>query len=177
VPPSTYPTTAELADNLDLPVNVPLADLWPDTWLVLSSLTLATPQTLAMRFLQLHILGAIGVTQTAASATATLPNASGQCPVVAQAPVEVNTGLGLAWVGLYATFDPLSTPVGQVAAEPTVSIPTPSALVLPVWAARPTTLATYAQPGTYSFVVYNNTANYILRLAVSGQARVSLTGT
>jgi len=169
---SSYATTDDLDSRVDVAVALPITDLPADTWLVVSTVKIDTPQTLTYRLAQLHILGAIGVSG-AQLGQAVLPNADGLC-VFPTAPGEVNGGLGLCWLGVYQGFDPTSPPVAQTLSEPTVSVPYAQTIVLPASADRGVVPIVLSAPGTYSFVLYNNTTNYTLRVAVAGQVRVNV---
>lgn len=167
---SSYATIDQLDTQLDLPASLALASLASDSWLVLGTVVLTAPQTLTLRWLQLAILGSFGTN------TSVVPNpTTGLCVFPSPSPTEVNLGRGLAWLGIYAGFDPLTSPVLQTAIEAVVTIPLPSgSIVTPTVATRPLASATYATPGTYTVVVYNNAAGYQLQLTVSGALRVCL---
>ncbi len=170
-----YLTQHHLDSIVDLPVALPIADLYPEEWLVISTVQIASPQTLTLRWLQAFILSANDPTvinSTDGSVIIT-PNSSGQVVLPPQSPDLVTPGLGLAFVGLYRAFDPLNSPAFQAAQESPLLIGDATS-VAPVEAIRSLDPVTFSASGAYSFVICNNTTNRLLRVVVNGQLRASL---
>lgn len=168
---SGYVTSSQLDSIIDLPVSLPLTDLAPTEWLVVSTVSIATPRAFTVRWVQVYL--AQMVDPSLAEGAVILPNSSGTCDIPTQVPEIVTPGLGLAWLGLYRNFDPLRLPVFQAAQEAVVQIGDANS-VPPVIAIRSLNPITYAAAGSYSFVIVNNTTNRLLKLAVTGQVRVNL---
>ena len=138
---------------------LPLADLHPNEWLVISTVKIVEPQTLTLRWLQAYVLRADD------------PNAiNGAAQEVTELIIP---GLGLAYVGFYRNFDALTAPASQAAQEVPLVIGDETSLA-PVSAIRPLTQVSYTASGAYSFVICNNTSNRTLRVVVNGQIRAML---
>lgn len=170
-----YLTQNHLDAIVPLPVSLPLTDLYPQEWLVVSTVQIATPQTLTLRWLQAFIVTAQDpdvVNSVDGSITLT-PDATGQVVLPPQTPQLVTVGLGLAFVGLYRDFNPLNSPAFQAAQESPLILGDATS-VAPVSAIRSTAPAIFSAAGAYSFVVCNNTSNRLLRVVVNGQIRASL---
>ena len=168
-----YLTQDQLDQQLDLPVQLPLTDIPPNQWLVVSTFLINTPQAFTLRWLQLHLI-AQSATNSLGSTVVVTPDASGNCVFPAQGPNLVVSTLGLVYVGLYSAFDPLKQPSLQAAQEAPLYVPYNAALLPPQFAVRALTSTTYISPGVYSFVVVNNTTNQLQSVSVSGQVRVNL---
>lgn len=170
-----YLTQNHLDAIVPLPVSLPLTDLYPKEWLVISTVQIDTPQTLTLRWLQAFIVTAQDpdvVNSVDGSITLTA-DSSGQVTLPPQTPQLITVGLGLAFVGLYRNFNPLNSPAFQAAQEsPLVLGDVTSAA--PVSAARSTDPVIFSSAGAYSFVICNNTSNRLLRVVVNGQIRASL---
>ncbi len=170
-----YLTQRQLDSTVDLPVSLPITDLYPEEWLVISTAQISAPQTLTLRWLQAWILTAddpAAVSSSDGSVTVRA-DSDGNCVFPPQAPELITPGLGLAFVGLYRGFDPLRSPAFQAAQEAPLLIGGITS-VPPVSAIRDLTPVTYAASGAYSFVICNNTANRLLRVVVNGQLRAGL---
>lgn len=167
----SYVTTGLLDSMLDLPVSLPLTDLYPSEWLIAATISISTPRAFTVRWLQAHLV--VMQDPSTVEGAVILPNSSGTCDIPVQVPNLITPNLGLAWLGLYRNFDPLKLPVFQAAQEAVLQVGEVSS-VLPVFATRSLTPTTYAAPGAYSFVIVNNTDNRLLRVAVTGQVRVNL---
>lgn len=170
-----YLTLAHLDAIVDLPVSLPLTDLFPQEWLVISTVQIDTPQTLTLRWLQAFILTAQDpavVSSVDGSVTLTA-DSSGQVTLPPQTPQLVTPGLGLAFVGLYRDFNPLNSPAFQAAQESPLVLGDATA-VAPVTAVRSLDPIVFSAAGAYSFVICNNTSNRLLRAVVNGQLRASL---
>lgn len=170
-----YITQSQLDAIVDLPVSLPIADLYPEEWLVVSTAKITTPQTLTLRWLQAWILTADdpAVVSSVDGSVTVQADSSGLCTFPPQAPELITTGLGLAFIGLYRDFDPLRSPAFQAAQEAPLVIGNATSNA-PVSAIRSLTPVTYSADGAYSFVICNNTSNRLLRVVVSGQLRASL---
>jgi len=163
-----YVTTTQLDNILDLPVSLPMTDLYPKEWLVVSTVSISAPRSFTARWVQIHLIESVDP-----DSSTILPNSSGTCDIPVQTPIISTPGLGLAWLGLYRNFDPLKLPTFQAAQEALIQIGT-STSVPPLLAARSLTPTTYTADGAYSWVIVNNTDNRLLRLSVTGQVRVNL---
>src|SRR4051812_19540379 len=112
--------TQQYFDSInDLPVALPITDLYPEEWLIISTHLIDTPQTLTLRWLQAFILSATDpsvISSTDGSVLLT-PNSDGQVVLPPQSPELVTSGLGLAFVGLYKEFNSLNSPAFQAAQE------------------------------------------------------------
>jgi hypothetical protein len=170
-----YVTQSQLDSTVDLPVSLPIADLYPEEWLVISTAKIAVPQTLTLRWLQAWILTADdpAVISSVDGSVTVQADSSGLCTFPPQAPELVTEGLGLAFVGLYRDFDPLRSPAFQAAQETPLILGGVTS-VAPVDAVRPLDPVTHTAAGAYSFVICNNTSNRLLRVVVNGQLRASL---
>lgn len=166
-----YVTTSILDSVLDLPVSLPLTDLYPDEWLIVSTVSIASPRAFTVRWLQVHLVQLVDPSLQEGSVI--LPNSAGTCDIPSQVPVIVTPNQGLAWLGLYRNFDPMKLPSFQAAQEAVLQIGD-ATTVPPIYVARSLTPTTYAAAGSYSFVIVNNTSNRMLRLAVTGQVRLNL---
>lgn len=167
----SYVTTQILDSILDLPVSLPLTDLYPNEWLVVSTVSIASPRAFTLRWLQVHLVKLVN--PAIEEGAPIYPNSSGVCEIPSMVPNIVTPGYGLAWLGLYKDFDPLKLPSFQAAQEAVLQVGD-TTTEPPVYVARSTTPTTYAAAGSYSFVVVNNTDNRMLRLAVTGQVRLNL---
>lgn len=168
----SFITSDQLQRLIDLPVSLPLTTLDPSEWLVISSVTLVSPERMVLRWLQADILILADASGTV-NTTTSQPNADGQCVFLGGGATLNTPSLGLAFIGLYRDFDPLKQPVSQAAQEAPIIIGTSDSLP-PIAAVRPLTAATYTDPGTYSFVVTNNTSDRKVSIAITGQVRVDL---
>jgi hypothetical protein len=168
-----YLTQEQLDQQLDLPVELPLTDLPPNQWLVVSSFRLDSPQAFTLRWLQLHLI-AMDPVDSQGNTVVVAPDAQGNCVFPPQGPVLVTPGLGLCYLALYRAFDPTKQPSFQAAQEAPLFIDFVPNLLPPLYAIRSLTPTTYSPAGVYSFVVVNNTENQLESLAVSGQVRVNL---
>jgi len=170
-----YLTQDHLNAIVDLPVSLPLADLYPKEWLVISTVQISTPQALTLRWLQAFIITSQDpsiVSSTDGSVTLTA-DADGSVTLPPQTPQLVTAGLGLAFVGLYREFNPLNSPAFQAAQESPLVLGDATSAV-PVAAIRPLDPVVFSAAGAYSFVICNNTSNRLLRTVVNGQIRASL---
>lgn len=167
----SYVTTKVLDSLIDLPVSLPLTDLYPNEWLVVSTISIAAPRAFTVRWLQVHLVQILD--PSLVEGAVIYPNSSGTCDIPSQVPSIITPGMGLAWLGLYRNFDPMKLPSFQAAQEAVVQVGD-AATVPPIYAARSLTPVTFAADGAYSFVIVNNTSNRMLRLAVTGQARLNL---
>lgn len=170
-----YLTLNHLDSIVDLPVSLPLADLYPLEWLVVSTVQIASPQTLTLRWLQAFILTSQdpSVVNSSDGSIVLTPDASGQVTLPPQTPQLTTVGLGLAFVGLYRNFNPLNSPAFQAAQESPLILGDTTAEV-PITAVRRLDPTVFSAAGAYSFVVCNNTSNRLLRIVVNGQLRAGL---
>ncbi len=170
-----YLTQNHLDAIVPLPVSLPLTDLYPKEWLVISTVQIATPQTLTLRWLQAFIVTSQDpeVVNSADGSITLTPDSSGQVTLPPQTPQLTTAGLGLAFVGLYRNFNSLNSPAFQAAQESPLILGDATSVV-PVSAIRPTDPVIFSAAGAYSFVVCNNTSNRLLRIVVNGQIRASL---
>jgi hypothetical protein len=168
----SFITSEQLQRIIDLPVSLPLTTLDPSEWLVISSVTLVSPERMILKWLQSEILILADIYGTVNTATSS-PNADGQCVFLGGGATLNTPSLGLAFIGLYRDFDPLKQPSSQAAQEAPLVVGTSSSLP-PIAGVRATTPTTYTDPGTYSFVVVNNTSDRKVSIAVTGQVRVDL---
>lgn len=171
----SYLTQHQLDQAVDLPLSLPIADLFPEDWLIVSTIAITPPQTLTLRWLQAFILTADdpSVISSSSGAVITQPNASGECVFPPQQPSLVTPGLGLAFLGLYRNFNSLSSPSFQSPQESPLILGSITSIV-PVTAIRITDPIILSADGAYSLVICNNTKNRLLRVVVSGQLRASL---
>ncbi len=170
-----YLTQQQLDSTVDLPVSLPIADLYPEEWLVISTAQISDPQTLTLRWLQAFVLSADdpAVISSTDGNVSVKADSSGNCVFPPQAPELVTQGLGLAFVGLYRNFDALRSPAFQAAQEAPLIVGGVTSIA-PITAVRGLNPVTYSAAGAYSFVVCNNTLNRLLRVVVNGQLRASL---
>ena len=166
-----YLTQGRLDSLLDLPISLALTELLPNEWLIVSTIQIAAPQAFTLQFLQVNLSSAINQ-DTGTDSLSGGPSSNGQYPFPG-IPAYASPGLGLAYIGLYAAFDPLNQPSSQAAQEKPTSLFAVNS-TLPVTQSRVATPATYSTPGPYSVVVCNNTTNCTLRLTVLGQLRLDL---
>ena len=170
-----YLTQNHLDAIVPLPVSLPLTDLYPEEWLVVSTVQIDTPQTLTLRWLQAFIVTSQDpdvINSTDGSVTLTA-DSDGQVTLPPQTPVLTTAGLGLAFVGLYRNFNPLNSPAFQAAQESPLVLGDATA-VAPIAAVRSLDPTIFSAAGAYSFVICNNTTNRLLRVVVNGQIRASL---
>jgi hypothetical protein len=173
---STYLTQAQLDSTVDLPISLPLADLYPQEWIVLSTHQISAGQALTVRWLQAYVFTSDDPTLTRTSDGQLVLRVSepGDVVVPAQTPQLVVDGLGIAFLGLYRGFNALQSPAEQAAQE------TPLVLggvtsTAPFFAIRdPESPLILTDPGAYSFVLCNNTSNRLIRSVVNGAFRASL---
>lgn len=171
MPQDFYLTQSRLDSLLDLPISLPLTEIAPNEWIIISTIQVNTPQAFTYQFMQVSLSSVlnqdVGVDSLSGG-----PSLNGLYPFPG-IPTYVVPNLGLAFVGLYRSFDALTAPASQAAQEaPTVLLAQNN--TLPVYTSRVATPATYPTPGAYSVVVCNNTANCTLRLTVLGQLRLDL---
>ncbi len=171
----SYLTQQQLDASTDLPVSLPITDIYPDEWLVVSTARISASQTLTLRWLQAFVVTSEDPSVASASdgSVVTQPNSSGQCVFPAQDPQLVTAGLGLAFVGVYRDFNPLIQPAFQAPQESPLVIGNATSGA-PVYAVRQLTPTVFSSAGAYSFVICNNTLNRLLRVVVNGSIRASL---
>jgi hypothetical protein len=126
---------------------------------------------MVLRWLQAEILVMSDPTSGASTITST-PTADGSCVFLGIGATLSTPNMGLAFVGLYRGFDPLKQPAAQAAQEAPLVVGDANTLP-PVTAVRTTTATTYVDPGTYSFVVVNNTTDRKISICVTGQVRLN----
>ncbi len=170
-----YLTEAQLNSIVDTPVSLPITDLHPQEWLVISSALIGGNQTLTLRWLQGYILSADdpAAINTSDGSVIVTPDSTGQCIFPPQAPQLIVPNLGIAFIGLYRDFKPLSSPAFQSPQEQLLLIGDVTS-VPPVSAVRTLVPTSFSTPGTYSFVICNNTSNRLLRVVANGALRVNL---
>jgi hypothetical protein len=171
-----YLTQAQLDSTVDLPVALPLADLYPEEWIILSTHQIQSGQSLSLRWLEASVFSADDPTLTRTSDGQLVLQVAqaGDVVIPPQTPQLVLEGLGLAFLGVYRDFNPLQTPATQAAQEaPLVLGSTIS--VAPFSGRRSLeTPLILTDPGAYSFVLANNTSNRLLRIVVNGAVRATL---
>lgn len=167
-----YVTSAQLQSLIPLPVSLPLTELEPEQWLVVSSTLIQSGQSFSLTWLQASCLS-LASTTSGADTLNTAPTADGICVFPSGNATLITPGFGLAYVGLYYNFNALVSPNAQAAQENPLIIGAANSIP-PVTAVRGTTPAIYSAAGPYSFVICNNTSDTSLRLTVSGQYVVSL---
>lgn len=170
-----YLTEAQLNAIVDLPVSLPITDLHPQEWLVISSAVISASQTLTLRWLQGYILSADdpAAINTSDGSVIVTPDSTGQCIFPPQAPQLIIPNLGIAFIGLYRNFLPLTSPAFQSPQEQLLLIGDVNS-VAPMDAIRSLTPTSFSTAGTYSFVICNNTSNRLLRVVVNGAIRANL---
>jgi hypothetical protein len=167
-----YVTDQQLSSLIHLPVCMPLTEIGPENWLVISSTLIQQGQSFTLRWLQMNLLS-LAVPSTGADTLTTAPTADGICVFPSGNASLITPGYGLAYIGLYLNFNALVSPAIQAAQEAPLILGD-AATLPPANAVRSTTLATYAAPGPYSFVLVNNTTDSSLRITVGGQIIFSL---
>jgi hypothetical protein len=167
----SYITSEQLQQVLDLPVSLPLTTLDPGEWLVVSSITIAPPEKITLRWLQSEIL-VMSDPSSGASTITSSPTSDGTCVFLGIGASLNVPNLGLAFVGMYRTFDPLKQPSMQAPQEAPLVVGGQDSLP-PVVAVRALTPTTYSEAGTYSFVVTNNTTDRKVSIGVTGQIRLN----
>jgi hypothetical protein len=168
----SYVTSSQFQSLIPLAVSLPLTELEPEEWLVISSTVLSGNQSFSLSWLQVNLLSYVDTTSGADTLNVN-PTADGVCVFPSGSATLVTPGYGLAYVGLYSSFNALVSPNTQPAQENPLILGTATSIP-PVFAARTTTPAVYAETGPYSFVICNNTTSWALRLTVSGQYVVNL---
>lgn len=152
----SFITSKTLENSLDLPVSLPQTKVEKTDWLVISSVLITEKQNFTLKWLQLHLLGAIS---TGACAT-------GQCSI------DV-AGWGIAYVGLFKDFDPTQKPQLQSGLVERLIVGDANTIP-PIIAVRPISPSGVYGPGRYSFVAGNNTTDCDLRIVVSGSIKALL---
>lgn len=168
----SYVTDQQLSGLIHLPVSMPLTDIGPQRWLVVSSTLISQGQSFTLRMLQMNLLSLMDPT-TGADTLTTAPTADGICVFPSGDATLVTPGYGLAYLGLYLNFNALVSPAIQAAQEAPLILGDAGSAP-PAGAVRATSPATYAATGPYSFVVVNNTVDRSLRLTVTGQIVFSI---
>lgn len=149
-----YITEKQFDDQLDLPISLPLTEIEPADWIILTTNRITNPQQFTFRWLELQLVSISGVTT----------------PLV-------TVGRGLVYVALFKNFPPLSSPGGQV---PVGNFATDLIQISAVGVAQrsPTTSLVVTEPpatsDVYNFVIANNTVNATLRVSVNGSVRMQL---
>jgi hypothetical protein len=168
----SYVTSTQYESLIPLPVSLPLTEIEPEQWLVVSSTVLSSAQSFTLTWLQMNLLSFLDNSTTAD--TASISPVDGVCVFPTSDATLVTPGYGLAYVGLYYNFNALVSPNTQAAQENPLIIGSATTNTPPLYAARSTTPATYSAAGPYSFVICNNTTTWSLRLTVTGQIVMSL---
>jgi hypothetical protein len=149
-----YLTDKQLNDVLDLPVSLPASQLKADTWLVLASVRLVSPQKLTYRHLQLQLLDF---------------TANGDI-------VYSDSARGLVYVAIFKDYDVSQRPGG--ANSPVIPQGSNQDLIVAsdvgIISRDQSIPLDLTASGDYSFVIVNNTTNVELRAAVNGQIRLAL---
>jgi hypothetical protein len=161
---SSFVTESYLERRHAVPIALALTMIKQGDWLLIAALRLTSTTTLTYNFLQLQMVDTVLQQATAVA---------GSDPCADVPPVLINPTLGVAYVAIFKSFniniDPstlshMGTNVDVVSiSEPGISLrdTTQPPLVI-------------AEAGDYSFVLVNNTTNYDLRLAVTGQVIMTL---
>jgi len=167
-------TENSLAKTLDIPINLPSAEIKMGDWLVVSTIKLVYPMKLKYRFMTLQMLSSTVDTTTIISANMVSPS------------------LDLAFIGLYLNYSsghPGTQPALDVvkirettAESECVTANEVSGQFITV---RTEPLVEYSTPGIYSFILANNmqassestiptTTSIDFRLCATGQIRLEL---
>jgi len=173
---STYLTQAQLDATVDLPISLPLADLYPEEWIILSTHQIQSGQALTLRWMQSWVFTADDptLTRTTDGQLVLKVEAAGDVVIPPQTPQLLIDGLGLGFIGIYRDFNPLQAPSAQAAQEAPLVLGS-SASIAPFSAERnPASPLVLTDPGAYSCVLSNNTSNRLLRVVVNGVFRASL---
>lgn len=166
-----YLTDIRYESLLDLPISLPETKIGPNEWIVITTVKIQAPQAFTLSLLQMTLVSALNV-GTGQDSLSGGPSANGVYPFPG-IPALVDPNMGLTFLALYSAFDPLSPPTSQAAQEVPTILADPSN-ILPIYAQRTLSPATFSAPGAYSFVLCNNTSNCELRMNVLGQVRLDL---
>ena len=148
-----YITDDEINNLIDIPIQLPLTQIYPGNWLVLAAYQLPTdvPTTLTLRWLQMSLLEVSDGTTT----------------------YTASTGCGgftaNARLGVYYNYTDINTsPVGSAVEIDLSGVP-------PTTVSRDLALAPYSTsvPGLYSVVLIGD-LTYYTKLTVNGCLRVSV---
>ena len=168
---TNFLTDVELERTADVPVSLPLTRLNSGDWLIVATVQIRTGQEFRFNTLNLQVAGAF-------VNGAALP-LNDQCNPVSL--LKINASYGLVYVGIAKDYSSSDDPSGitwQGTASDVVSAPSAGTYVR-----NPTsTTLSISTPGTYSFVVVNNsattstdpalTAKVDANVCVSGQIRI-----
>jgi hypothetical protein len=152
-------TEDRLANIIDIPVSLPATQLLPGAYVLVGSIEVISPQTLAVRELQLQIAN------------------------IEAAPTDINPDFlagSLACLLIIAGFAPDTAPNVQayslLLAAPTdfnTALTTAAPIIVAVDPAKPIVLS---NPGVYSIIVLNNSNSTVTAAPIPGTLDVAVTG-
>lgn len=150
-----YLTDSEVEDKIDLPVSLPLTEIYPGDWLIVSSVKVSelTPVRLSIRFLQIQLMALSDGTNTSA--------AGQKC--------GAQSLTGSVRIGLYKDYLNVSqTPSGPLLEV--VASGVPAQIVSRDLSLEP---AIFTEPGVYSVIVVGD-PEYLAKVSAVGMIRMDL---